>query len=693
MEFRPALCIARPLIPVPYSRWGLRGFLGRANPDMSLISMFSAFGGVTLLVLPGAWLAYGLRLPGATARTRLALAAVLSPPVIVAQFYPLRWVGLSFQQTALALAVLNLAALIPVYRRRSWPARPTISALLAWALPMLLVGGYLAIWTGDPQVRGNWGHAWTHSGMTYMIANGQLRPEEQYLAGVALAYPWGGAVVQAVLSWLVDSAPGSSFMLSNLATLVGTIALVAELIAALSGGRVAQVAGSLLLCFGINFLGPIGEKVLPLSLQRRFPILGDSRYEIWFRKFGVFNQNGVAMALCVAAALVVVDLVSRGWDWSRIALISVLLFAVAVYYPILWPAVAIPVGAALLIAAAKWKWGTEPSSIRMMAALVLACALSLAAQLVWTRVVFIDAVDDPKLSIGTFWFMKLKVATAAVVLFPLWTTACVGLRSLYRTHRDLLVLLLLAFAGNMVLYVGLRLAGGGEYKFMFLCALFLAPCSAIGVQVLMRRAPRAEPALLAFLALVIALPPTYFRLQAGPNATNPPLMDFSRFDSRLRPGQRGAVLFDAIRSTTPVDAVLVSLWQPFDLVTPTRRALYVLASPKFIQGLGVDATGLLKLFRGYSTEVVEIRRQNLRNLYNAGDDAARAAALATIQASLHRTLVIVVRLPEDAPLDRWLSTLPARRIAGSDSEAAWLLEAQPKPVGLALSSRASLHGS
>jgi hypothetical protein len=61
-----------------------------------------------LLVLPGAWVAFGLRLDNLTWTLRLALALTLSPLVLPTQLLLLKFLGLSFARASWIALILNL---------------------------------------------------------------------------------------------------------------------------------------------------------------------------------------------------------------------------------------------------------------------------------------------------------------------------------------------------------------------------------------------------------------------------------------------------------------------------------------------------------------------------------------------------------------------------------------------------------
>ena len=54
-----------------------------------------------------------------------------------------------------------------------------------------------------------------HADLVYMLRNGDLWLRDPELAGVRLAYPWTAHVYQAVLSFLIDSPPTSSYIWTN----------------------------------------------------------------------------------------------------------------------------------------------------------------------------------------------------------------------------------------------------------------------------------------------------------------------------------------------------------------------------------------------------------------------------------------------------------------------------------------------
>jgi len=633
----------------------------------------------SLLVLPGAWLAFGLPLDGATGRARAALAVTLSPPVLLLQFYLFRWLGLSFAVTTLALVGANLPALALAWRRRAGWRLPAPASLLAWALPVALAAAYLVTWTGDPQLRANWGHAWTHADIAYLVANGQLRPEEPLLAGVPMAYPWGGHVVQAVLSTLLDAPPHASFLLVNLALLAAILALVAEVVALLGGGRAAQVAAAVLLLFGVNIAGTLAWRYLPPSVLETWPVFGDERFSPWLRKFGVFQQDPVGLACVAAMALLAAGMAARRADPPRIVLAGVLLATLAVFYPILWPAAAsLAGGAALVLLVRRWRQpGAVPAAA--IAGLVASVAVGAAALVAAMQVVTVARGESPTMGLSTPWEMKVKLATAALVLAPLWAGTLAALRPLWRPHTAALAVLGLTTLASLMLYVALDIYHhANEYKFIFVAALMLAPVAGLAVERAGRRMPRAGLLAGVVLAVALAAPPVR-AIAAEVRYPRPlPRLDLGHFEVRLSEGEPHALLVDAVRTGTPVEAVLVTRSLPWDPVTLTRRALYVPADTGMLHGLGLETDYLLDKTRNYSMDLVARRREDQLGLFRAAADPDRAARLAAIQQELGRPLVVILALPGDQPLEAWLEARGARPVYRSAGEAAWLV---PAPGG------------
>ena len=72
---------------------------------------------IILIVLPGAWVSFGLRLADMSWKARLALAVALSPVVVGVEVCLLKWVGLSFGHAAWVAVATAAPSIILVLRR------------------------------------------------------------------------------------------------------------------------------------------------------------------------------------------------------------------------------------------------------------------------------------------------------------------------------------------------------------------------------------------------------------------------------------------------------------------------------------------------------------------------------------------------------------------------------------------------
>ena len=191
---------------------------------------------VILSVLPGGWVTFGAPLCGFGFWSRLLTGVALTPPVLCSEFYALRLAGVSFESSAALLPWLNLPAVLLIARRFDRSCLPNSKMLLGAGLVLFTPLGLLfAQWT-QPEGRAYSWHAWMHSDVVSMIANGHLMVGEPEMAGVRLAYPWLGHAYQAVLSYQLHSPPAWNFVWVNLVWLLTIYGLAALLVGELGGG-------------------------------------------------------------------------------------------------------------------------------------------------------------------------------------------------------------------------------------------------------------------------------------------------------------------------------------------------------------------------------------------------------------------------------------------------------------------------
>ncbi|MGI9078912.1 MAG: hypothetical protein ACR2G6_16540 [Gemmatimonadaceae bacterium] len=627
---------------------------------------------LVLFVLPGGWVAFGgggVTLP---LRSRLSLAVVLSPLIVVLQFYVLRWAGLDFNRTAFLLPLLNLPAAYLLVQRGRGVSLPGARTLLLWTAALLPVATYLALWMRTAFVRTNWGHVWTHTDIVYMLANGQLRPEEPQLAGIRLAYPWMGHVFQSTVSFLLNAAPNSSYILTNIIWVLAAIVLVAGIVESLGGDFLAQAMSAVLLPFGANSAGYVAASLVPDWVRGSYGVWGDTRYTPWLRKFGVFEPTIFGIGVFAALAFVLTRDTDKPMGRFFLVLAGALLLTVSLFYPILSPAALALVGGRVLVLIVRRVHRNDASARTEIGALILCALMGAIALAAHVSLITVDSAGGASLGLSSLYRLKTKTATAIIALSPLLLGLAFSARPLWRASPEKLTLLAFGAFASVVAYIGLDIFYiSNEYKYMFTAAICLTPLAATAFGQLASRMGRV--AIPAAVAVSVALLLAVLLHPRAKDTSTWRQLDASRFDLRLARGERYSMLTDAIRFSTPQDAVLVSRATPFDWVAVTRRAVYVPFDTGMLHGTGLASDFLLKRSRGYSEALVDRRRDALRQLYGGRDTRERASALRQIMDDLHRPIVLVARRTEDADLAEWLSSYPARLVYSGGTDAVWLV--------------------
>lgn len=645
----------------------------------------AALGALVLMLLPGCWLIMW----GPTSRAfplsaRVALALLVSPVVVAAEFYVLRVVGLSFAATAAVLPLLNLPAGWPIWQAVRTMRRPDSSTVLLWTATLALPAAYLWYWMHDPAVRTNWGHAWTHADIAYMIANGQLRPEDPHLAGIRLAYPWLGHIYQAVTSYLLGASPNAAYLWTNVGVLAGAIGVTAALTGELGGGRVARATSAIWLCFGIN-LAFIAWWILPAGLIERLPrVWGDGRFSPWLRKFGVFEPTVFGIGLCLAILYVVARPSNDRTSWLTAVFVGLLLLFLGMTYPVLLPAGLGIIGARIVAstfvpwAVARFRHDALPVvavNVREAFRIVLTCIAALVVTALYLRMVTVDRGPGSPVGLSTLYEAKEKAVAVVLVLLPLAVGVVLAARQAFK-YPAAAVTLLGAAAACAVMNVlfDVRLYRN-EYKFFFPAAAALVPLAALGFARLPERFGRAGSVTVTMLAIVLAAPGFYRRYTEIQSESERMPVDASRFEFRLQPGDRYAAAFEAILGAGPVNAVLLARRGDIDLTTVTGRAMLVPPDSGEVHGFGQGADYELKQVRGYSARIVDERRRMLFSVLDSGASVG-ARALEEVLAEVKRPLVILVE-STDSIIAAWLpARADARLMFAGQGLQAWFISSR-----------------
>jgi hypothetical protein len=630
---------------------------------------------ILLSLLPGAWIAFGLRLPGFSFGARLLTAVALAPLILPLQLYAVRLAGVPFGPATIVLAAANLPALVLVARRLGRPRldRHRAGDLL---LLLLLCAASLAPQLADPQARAYTGHAWMYADAAYFSANGDLDLEEAELAGTRLAYPWAGLVFQGFLSHLAGSPPVLAYVWVNLLWLFVAGCLVAAVVSELGGGRLARTAGVVALFFGVNVVGYALLQAMraardgEVDIRFLFAQFGDGRFTPWLAKFLFLQQEPFAFTLFLALLLVLVRHWPGGLAGGPTALAGALLAGLGIVYPILFPA-----GCALVAARVVGDLSGEPGGRREAILLGAASVAAGAAAVAHLAFVSRDRVD-PAAGLSDGWWTAAKLISAPIVLAPLLAGLAVAMPELWRARRRAAVVLAGGLAGSVVLHVILALGEWrNEYKFVFTAAACAAPFAGLAFGRLERR--RLAPALLAATTAIVVLPLAYKFSRGWPleGLGGPPVVA-DGFDLRLAPGERFAALTDAIREKTPAGTIVVLGDDPgIHLPTLTRRRLYVPpVQKKPHPGVGEKTEDILKIVKGYDTRILVDRRRVVADLFGGNGAGHRARALDRLLSLGSPVAVVVVDEARRAELVRWLDGEGrGRRIYAGYDGSVWLV--------------------
>ena len=647
---------------------------------MALLHWFGFF---ILVFLPGAWITFGLALPGLAFWAKLCAGAILAPAIVAAQFYALRLVGISFEQTASALVAINLPASYLIWKQRPRFVLPEHRALaasaLAFGVPLVFIARALV----DSQGRMYSGHAWLYSDPIYLVANGALIVPESLLAGVRYAYPWLGLVYQAVLSYTLNEPPASSYLWTNLLWLVFISGFAIGIVTELGGKLFSGITSLAWLYFGVNLVGFTGYQItFALTGNYFFQIFGDPRYTPWILKFLFLEQEPLALGAFIAILFLLVQnssVISRApvissearnphharrflaplemtglIQQNKFILLGFLLCGMGLLYPPLFPATSALLGAQIIA-----RFFARENSARRVdremfflgAILVIAGALTF----VWVKFLTVDRVDPAVLFAGRqamFW----KAIASVVVTLPLLIGFGIVARAQWRARQSEIILLGLGAVASFVLLIATNSPGfGNEYKFIFTAAICLAPFPALALETFFERLGAKAVPVFGVMTLLLAAPLAYRMNTEWPwfgTVFDPPRIDAQNFEMRLLDDEILA-LTDAIRARTPANSILVLKNARYNFPTLTGRALYVPPDTNKLPGVNVVSDDILGVSRGYARDIVSTRRQIVADLFDSNDATRIAPSLDQIRA-LKQPVALVLETARHAILLDWL---------------------------------------
>ncbi len=639
-----------------------------------MTELLGALGFLAVVFLPGSWVTFGMRLSGLPLWAKLLTASMLSPLVIALEFYAARLLGVSFELSVLLLVFLNLPVLYLIFRQLRRENLPDRVSIAGWALGLLIPLIFFVPLLFYPQARLYIGHSWMHADIVYLIANGELIIEDPELAGVRLAYPWGGHVYQAALSFLLRSPPVSSYLLTNAIWLVAIFIFVGGIVGEFGGNLLSRVSSIVWLSFGVNFLGYLLEQIAPAGFTEAFPIWGDYRYTPWLFSFFFFAQMPLGLGMFSAIAYLMVREWSGGLSREPLVLVTLLLASLGLIYPILFPPALAVVGAKVIALLVDRSSPSQAVPYRQILSLTL--ALIVAGILTFSHLEFVtqDRVTSAMSLSHALTFIR-KTVDGLLATSPLLAGLLLVFPRYWRIRRTSILVLILGALASYVLYVVFRLPHWrNEYKFVFTAAICLAPFPSLALERFLNGLGRKALPVLALLALTLAAPFAH-KLWFWFGEVNPPVLDVRGFDLKLDEDEPFSGLSNAIRERTPSDTLLVMAQADLHFPTLTRRALYV-PPPSEAPRAGINLTSdhVLANVKGYDKAILDQRRRTVAGLFDGTDSAERGQSLDRIL-ELHRPVAIVIDGERHGALLSWLEEerlgSPVYEGAGS---ILWLIE-------------------
>jgi hypothetical protein len=634
---------------------------------LHLLASFT--GALCLLLLPGAWLAFGLPLQPISFTARLAIAGALSPFIVPLQFYLVRLLGAPFESAVWIVLLLNLGSIWLVARR--WKDLSlTFGALAAFmAVFLLLTGCALIPWATTDSYRLYYSHQWMHSAIVYEFSAGRLIPEEPEMAGVPLHYPWMAHVYWAVLSSTMNVAPTRTYVLTNFFTLLWICILVYETCRARGAPPFAGLSAILWMALGTGAGGYYLWKIIGGRMH------GDIRYTPWLRKFSTFDLSKFALAMFAATALLAVLSLQKP-TWSRLLLIAISLFGIGLVYPVIFPAAAGFCGVLLLLLAREaWSSKSKPEwnlVIGFLAGLLVVGLISLA------HVRWLTAGGGSTLVVASpLISMVAKMGTGMLALLPLLLGASLlGWKRL--TEKGNLLFLGGAIPGFLC-YALLRVSGAyNEYKFILVLAVCLAPLACLALE---RWPARIPISVAVILSAAFFFPVIFVKESLEPEFAKYPKTEDWSVALRLAAGEEDRNWTDAVRESTPLDTIVVI--RRAGLFYPALVERSLLGPPeqtRRIPGYWMGSRFNLVDVRGYPAKLVEKRENLLRRIFDC-DQKCNPEAIAEELDVLQRPVAFVFYPAEGSQLRAWLAQnhLGTSVHSVAAGPAVWLYQPQRKP--------------
>jgi len=633
-----------------------------------------------LNILPGAWITFGLPLRQFAFSCRLLTGVLLSPLVVGLEFYAVRLLGASFEQTSIVLVFLNLPALYLIWRHGKRITVPERRTWLAWSLVILISAICLLPVFLQPGTRMYVGHNWVYSEPVYAFAKGELLPEDPDLAGTKMMYPiWGGLIHQAILSYLLDSPPMFNYIWTNLVYLVVVFGFSIGLIEEFGGGWLAKLSSGVWLFLGANSAGYALEVLLPKQLTEAVRIWGDGRYTPWVLKFMDFNTMPVILGIFVALAYLLIRHSPERFTKDFLFVLFLLVSCVGIFYPILYPPVCAILGAKAIAVLLERREVHGENRYRPIAA--LATVLLLSAAVVFAHYLFLTQgrATSKMVLISEVLALSRKTVEFLVVTSPLLAGLAIAFPKYWKERRAACIVLGLAALASFVLTVMFNLPfWDNEYKFVFTAAICMAPFSGLAMEHLVRKwgPVRGFPIVALALLLLFGVAVHRMLFLDWTGGRTHPLTDVRNFYIRLDPSDRFSGIFEALRLKTPLNTIVTIQKVKWHPPTFTNRSLYMQYERMSFPGVNQGRDTLLARVRGNGEKIVKERQQTLVDLYESPDDARRAQSVSRLL-ELRRPIAIVLDTRHAALLEWLKASTRGTAVYEGNGMTLWLIQPSP----------------
>lgn len=534
---------------------------------------------VAVTILPGVALAPAFRraLGGRTGLAAL-LAATLSPLVVSAEFFALRSAGVPVGPTVwIVVAVGLVTGLWGLWTMRAaLPAGVRAAApVLVATLPGLVLMARVFV---DPQVRANQGHVYMHADLVQAFLAGAIWPEEPILAGLKCGYPFFPYPFQSVVAWVLGQTPVLSYIWPNFVAFLLLLGIADRLLAELGVGPRARVLGGLWLCFGINPHGYALAHYLPPALLD-LDVWGDGRYSFWMMKY----LQGTHMPLCYPPLLGILAVgVLPAPELRRRSAFVVLLtlgLAAGLMYPVLYGVAAAAIG--LVGVVLFWERRRDGLAAALRDPLVLAAGgvLVSAVLLAYFAALGVDK-ERGAIRVTPPGQIVRKAIEAAFVAAPMLVTVVLHRRRGWSLSTSQTFVLLGTAAASTMAYLVVWLPSyRNEYKFVYGLGMGLFVFLPLVADRALARASLAKAAGGLLLAAGLVLFPVglqfSIKTELDPTVLPPLAQDELPTRATADPEFGRAEAFEAIRTRTPKDGVLVAGWLEHYAPTYTQRSLLV----------------------------------------------------------------------------------------------------------------------